>query len=78
MVLAVCLWTSCADTEERALTSAERQRVSQLYADTVRVLTPIVDSTCAARQDELVATYADSLYRLRLADLVDRQKQFVE
>ena len=67
--LAVVSFAACGENEERKLSQAERRRVSQRYADSVRYLSPLVDSACVADKDELAAALADSIYAVRLADL---------
>lgn len=69
---------ACTDDGPPPLTSAQRKEVSTRYADTVRALTPLVDSACAADHGALVARLADSLYRERLADLERQRKRFAQ
>ena len=66
---------ACGDDDaDRPLNQQERKIVSQLYADSVRTLTPIVDSLCTANRDALVAQLADSIYAERVLD-IQRQRQ---
>ena len=65
----------CGDDEGRPLSSSERRAVSQRYADTVRAITPVVDSLCEAHHDALVAALADSLLDERVADLERQAKR---
>ena len=60
---------SCTDETDVTLTIEERKQVSQRYADTVRHLSPIVDSLCEVNRDALINELADSLLRDRIADL---------
>ena len=77
--LAACLAlgaaAACGDPDGRPLSAAERREVSQRYADTVRAVTPLVDSLCAANHVALVARLADSIYRERVADLERQAKR---
>ena len=68
------LVSACREPTERPLTARERQEVSQRYADTVRLLTPIVDSLCEAGRPALVAAYVDSMYASRVAELQRQRK----
>ncbi len=69
---------ACEQEVERPLNAQERKVVSQRYADTVRTLTPIVDSLCYANRSALVAHLADSLYADRVVDLERERKQVVQ
>ena len=76
-LFALCLAASaCDDGSEAPLNAEARKAISQRYADTVRVLTPIVDSLCTANKEKLVAHLADSLYEVRIADLNRQRKRF--
>lgn len=68
--------SACEDSSEKPLNSEARKAISQRYADTVRVLTPIVDSLCTANQEQLATQLADSLYEVRIADLNRQRKRF--
>lgn len=74
-MLCVGLLVGCGEPEERPLSAAERRQVSQRYADTVRAITPLVDSLCEADHDALVAALADSLFAERVADLERQSKR---
>jgi len=77
VLLLACLASmACDDQKERPLSAKSRKLVSQGYADTVRKITPIVDSICEANQDKLVAELTDSLYNVRIADLNRQRKRF--
>lgn len=69
------LLAGCSDPDGRPLSAAERREVSQRYADTVRAITPLLDSLCASNHEALVAELADSLYRERVADLERQAKR---
>ena len=60
---------ACGEHEERKLSQSERRQVSQRYADSVRYLSPLVDSACVADKPALAAALADSIYAVRLEDL---------
>jgi len=73
----LCLASSaCDDQKESPLSANARKLISQGYADTVRILTPIVDSLCTANKPTLVAHLTDSLYNVRIADLNRQRKRF--
>lgn len=77
VLLLACLTSfACDDQTERPLNASARKLVSQGYADTVRSLTPIVDSLCELNQDKLVAELTDSLYQMRIDDLNRQRKRF--
>ena len=76
-VIAMVFMLACSNDKPRSLTAAERKQVSQRYADTVRMLTPIVDSLCQANRQALILQLSDSLYAERVADL-ERQRQRFE
>ena len=67
---------ACGDQKDSPLSATERKLVSQGYADTVRILTPIVDSTCQANKERIVSQFTDSLYKVRIADLNRQRKRF--
>lgn len=75
--LAITFILGCSKEKPRALSTSERKEVSQRYADTVRLLTPLVDSLCKVNRDQLVRQLTDSLYADRVADL-ERQRQRFE
>ena len=64
---------ACADDQRDELTQAEREQVSQAYADTIRAIANAIDSTCRVERPALVARLADSLVEVRLAD-IERQQ----
>jgi len=66
----------CENSKERPLSASSRKVVSQRYADTVRTLTPIVDSLCDLNREALVAQLSDSLYKVRIEDLNRQRKRF--
>lgn len=77
LLFAFCLaWSACEDQKEKPLSPTERKLVSQGYADTVRVLTPIVDSLCEVQKEALISHLTDSLYNVRIADLNRQRKRF--
>ena len=61
--------SSCEGDQDRDLTNLERQELSVLYTDSVRVLTSRMDSLCAANLASEVQRLADSLVELRLRDI---------
>lgn len=67
------LATACRDSSEPPLSALERETVAQAYADSVRAIASPLDSACEARQADLVAYFADSIYEVRLAD-IERQR----
>ncbi|MFK8056059.1 MAG: hypothetical protein AB8F78_08075 [Saprospiraceae bacterium] len=77
ILFALCIASSaCEEQKEKPLNAATRKLVSQGYADTVRILTPIVDSLCELNQEKLVAELTDSLYNVRITDLNRQRKRF--
>jgi len=68
--------SACNDQKEQPLSSAARKTVSQRYADSVRTLTPIVDSLCKVNQNALISELTDSIYKVRIADLERQRKRF--
>ena len=65
---------ACGGGGEPPLSAVERETVAKAYADSVRALTAVVDSACAADTPGLVAQLTDSLYALRLADIEAQRK----
>ena len=74
--IAMVLASACESDTERPLSNQERKQIAQRYADTVRTLTPIVDSLCRVQQPALVAQLADSIFAVRRDDLERQRKRF--
>lgn len=60
---------SCEQEQVVKLNRNDRDIISKRYADSIRILTPIIDSLCTANHDKTVTEIADSIFQERKQDL---------
>lgn len=72
LVFLICLtvlYGACTGSSDDKLSTLERQAVDTLYTNEIKILRPLLDSVCYVRQDSIISKVADSLVKVRMAEI---------
>lgn len=76
-ILAARCLSGCTEKKTAGYTLKERILISQMVQDSVLVHFPVIDSLCTAGFEDKVKKMADSLYPVRLEQMLKQRQQEV-